>query len=69
MGEVLDAFQGERIINALIHVQDLQVDGDANYATPILDFNLQEVPYFTKLPSFMEDLLHDEHLTPTQDDA
>ncbi len=50
-------------------MQDLQVDGDANYATPILDSNIQEDPYLTKLPSFMEDFLHDECLTPTQDDA
>jgi hypothetical protein len=35
--ETIDAFQGERVINTSIHVQNLQVEGDVNYTTSILD--------------------------------
>jgi hypothetical protein len=34
--ETIETFQGECIINALIHVQDLQAKGDANYVPQVL---------------------------------
>jgi hypothetical protein len=40
--EAIGAFQRERVINTLIHVQDLQVEGDVNYITPILNSKMQE---------------------------
>jgi phosphoglucomutase len=62
--EAIDAFQGERVINTLIHVQDLQVEGDVNYTTPILNSKTQKDYNYIKLPCLMEDFLGDEHPTP-----
>jgi hypothetical protein len=35
--ETIETFQGERIINALVYVQDLQAKGDANYIPQVLE--------------------------------
>jgi len=45
-------------------VWDLQVKGDANYTTPILDLEMQEDQNSIKYSSFMEDLMGNEHPTP-----
>jgi hypothetical protein len=37
--ETIEAFQGEQIINALIHVRDLQVEGDGNFVTSMFELN------------------------------
>jgi len=35
--EIIETFQGECIIHAPVHVQDLQAKGDANYIPQILE--------------------------------
>jgi hypothetical protein len=42
-------------------MKDLQDEGDANYTTPILEFDIQKDQYSRKKSSFMQDLLGDEH--------
>jgi hypothetical protein len=56
----IEEFQGECIINASIHIRNLQIEGDANYVAPILKANTQEEHQdFAKLKlhSFMRKLL------------
>jgi hypothetical protein len=38
--DAIEVFQGKCVINAPIHVWDLQVNRDANYIAPILDVNI-----------------------------
>jgi hypothetical protein len=61
-------FKVDESQNALIHMKDLQVEGDANYTIPIPKSNTQEYQYPAKL-SFMLNFLGHEHPTPQQHDV
>ncbi len=63
--KVIYGFQGERSVNKLIHVRDLQVYGDANYIASIVDSQEnQELaqPQWT----FMQEILSDDYVTNEQ---
>jgi hypothetical protein len=40
--ETIEAFQGEQIINALICMKDLQVEGDKNFVMCVFESNTRE---------------------------
>ncbi len=37
-----EAFQGEQIINSLIHVKELQAEGDKNFVVSMSELNTQK---------------------------
>jgi hypothetical protein len=49
---MIEAFQGEQIINASIHVRDLQAEGDKNFVMSMLKPNTQEEQDSTQHRSF-----------------
>jgi len=59
--EIIKVFQGEQIINASLHVKDLQVEGDGSYIASILGVDTWKEQDFAKLlpHSFVGKLLGD----------
>ncbi len=60
--ETIEAFQDEQIINALICVRDLQVEGDKNFVTSMFESNTQEEQNFAQHRYFIEELLGDDYV-------
>ncbi len=58
-----ETFQGEQTINALIHVIDLQVEGNANYVEPTSKVNTKDED-FIEMQDFMQDFINDDNETP-----